>query len=157
MPGLLAAFSWGDLAYVALSIFLVLVGLALAYALYQVGVTFKRLSAFISGVENEVLPVVGKVGGTVDGVNAQLGKVDLMTDSAVDAVAAMDTAVRAVSMAVTRPVVKISGLATGVRHGASSLRARRDWPGAVATGKDAAARREADLFEELQRRAQGGA
>ena len=152
MPGLLAAFTWGDLAYVALSVFLFLVGLALAYALVQLGVTFRRLSTFIRGVENEVLPVIGKVGGTVDGVNEQLGKVDQMTDSAVDAVAAADTAVRAVSGAVTRPVVKLSGFATGIRHGAASLRARRDWQAAVATGKVAAARREADLYEELQRR-----
>lgn len=157
MPGLLAAFTWGDLAYLALSVFLFLVGLTLAYALLQVGVTFRRLSAFIRGVEQEALPVIGKVGGTVDGVNAQLGKVDQMTDSAVDAAAAVDTAVRAVSMAVTRPVVKISGFATGIRHGASALRARRDWQGAVATGKDAAVRREADLLEELQRRGQGTA
>lgn len=148
----LLAFSWGDGAYLALSVFLVLVGLALAYALFQVGVTFRRLSTFIQGVESEVLPVIGKVGGTVDGVNAQLGKVDQMTDSAVDAVAAADTAVRAVSMAVTRPVVKLSGFATGIRHGAAALRARRDWSGAVATGKSAATRREADLYEELARR-----
>jgi hypothetical protein len=153
VPALLA-FTWGDLAYLALAVFLFLVGGALAYALYQVGVTFRRLSTFISGVEDEVLPVIGKVGGTVDGVNAQLGKVDQMTDSAVDAVAAADTAVRAVSMAVTRPVVKVSGFLTGVRHGASALRARRDWNGAVATGKAAAARREADLFDELERRGQ---
>lgn len=152
MPGLLAAFTWGDLAYLALSVFLLLTGLTLAYALFRVGVTFQRLAAFIRGVETELLPVIGKVGGTVDGVNAQLGKVDQMTDSAVDAVAAVDTAVRAVSMAVTKPVVKISGLATGVRHGAAALRARRDWRGAVETGKQAAARRESDLLDELQRR-----
>lgn len=152
MAGLPLAFAWGDVAYAALSVFLVLVGLALAYALVQLGVTFRRLSTFIKGVESEVLPVIGKVGGTVDGVNAQLGKVDQMTDSAVDAVAAAETGVRAVSMAVTKPVVKLSGFATGIRHGAAAMRARRDWGGAVATGKVAAARREADLFEELQRR-----
>lgn len=152
MLGLLAAFTWGDLAYLALAFFLVLVGVALAYALYQVGVTFRRLATFIGGVEKEALPVIGKVGETVDGVNAQLGKVDVMTDSAVDAAAAADTAVRAVSMAVTRPVVKASGFATGIRHGAAALRARRGWKPAVEVGKEAAARRERDLLEELQHR-----
>ena len=152
MPGQLVAITSGDLAYLALSAFLALVGLALAWALYQLGVTFRRLSTFIRGAENEVLPVIGKVGETVDGVNAQLGKVDQMTDSAVDAVAAADTAVRAVSTAVTKPVVKLSGFATGIRHGAAALRARRDFKSAVATGKEAAARREADLYEELRRR-----
>jgi len=152
VPGLLATFSWGDIAYGALSVFLVLTGLGIAYAFFRLGETFSRLSTFIRGVEKELLPVIGKVGGTVDGVNAQLGKVDQMTDSAVDAVASVDTAVRAVSMAVTRPVVKLSGLAAGVKHGSSALRARRDWRGAVDTGKEAAARREADLLAELQRR-----
>ena len=152
MPALLAAFTWGDLAYLALSVFLFLTGLALAYAFLRLGETFRRLSSLISGIEREALPVIGKVGGTVDGVNSQFGKVDQMTDSAVDAVASVDTAVRAVSRAITTPVLKISGTAAGVRHGVAALRARRGWSDAVATGKDAAARRERDLLEELQQR-----
>lgn len=152
MPGLLAAFTWGDLAYLALSVFLFATGAALAYAFFRLGETFRRLSALISGIEREALPVIGKVGGTVDGVNAQLGKVDQMTDSAVDAVASADTAVRAVSRAITTPVLKLSGFAAGVRHGSAALRARRGWQGSVAVGKDAAARRERDLLEELQQR-----
>jgi hypothetical protein len=62
----------------------------------------------------------------------------------------VDTAVRAVSMAIARPVQKVSGLAAGLTHGAASLRARRDWSEAVRTGKEAAARREHDLDEELR-------
>ena len=59
-------------------------------------------------------------------MNGQLDKVDQVTDSAVDAVDSVDTAVRAVSMAITRPVQKISGFAAGVAHGAATLKARRD-------------------------------
>lgn len=144
------AFAWSDVAYLALSVFLVAVGLSLAYAFLRLGGTLARLSAFIKGAENEILPVISKVGGTVDRVNGQLDKVDQMTDSAVDAVASVDSAVRAVSFAVTRPVRKISGLAAALTHGASELRASRDWRSAVAAGKDAAARRERELDEELR-------
>jgi uncharacterized protein YoxC len=144
------AFTLGDLAYLALSVFLVATGAAVAYAFFRLGETFQRLSTLIRGIEREALPVIGKVGGTVDGVNAQLEKVDQMTDSAVDAVASVDTAVRAVSRAITTPVLKRSGAAAGVRHGAAALRARRGWHDAVAVAKDAAARRERDVLAELQ-------
>jgi len=144
------AFAWSDVAYAALSVFLVAVGLAVAYAFVRLGGTLARVSAFIKGAENEILPVIAKVGGTVDRVNGQLDKVDLMTDSAVDVVQSVDSAVRTVSSAVTSPVRKISGLAAGLSHGASELRASRDWRSAVAAGKDAAARRERELDEELR-------
>jgi uncharacterized protein YoxC len=144
------AFSFSDLAYVALSIFLIAVGLALAYAFLRLGGTLSRLSAFIKGTQDEVLPVINKVGGSVDRVNSQLDKVDVMTDSAVDAVDSMDTAVRAVTLAITRPVQKLSGLAAGVTYGAAELRARRDWRSAVEAGKAAAVRREQELAEELR-------
>jgi hypothetical protein len=47
-------------------------------------------------------------------------------------------------------VQKISGLAAGVSHGAATLKTRHDWREAVQTGKEAAARRERDLEEELR-------
>ena len=153
MPASLAAFTWGDLASLALAVFLFATGAAIAYAFFRLAGTFQRLSALLKGVEREALPVIGKVGRTVDGVNAQFAKVDQMTDSAVDAVRSVDTAVRAVSHAVKTPVLKISGFAAGVRHGSAALRARRGWSASVATGKDAAARREHDLLQELEQRA----
>jgi uncharacterized protein YoxC len=146
----LVAFSAGDLAYLALAVFLVLVGLGLSWALVRLAVTFDRLSSFIRGTEQEVLPVINKVGGSVDRVNAQLDKLDTATTSAVDAVEAVDEAVRTVSFAVKRPVQKLTGLSAGVSHGWASLRARRGWRDAVDEGKAAAARRERDLEEELK-------
>jgi uncharacterized protein YoxC len=142
---MVAAFAWSDAAYIALSIFL----LAVAYAFVRLGGTFGRLSAFIKGAEEEFLPVIGKVGGTVDRVNGQLDKMDLVTDSAVDTVDSVDTAVRAVSFAIKRPVQKLSGLAAAVTYGLADLKAHRDVGRAIATGKDAAARREQELEEEL--------
>jgi uncharacterized protein YoxC len=147
---LVAAFSWGDLWRLALAVFLIAVGLSSAYLLVRLGGTVGRLSAFISGAEREILPVINKVGGSVDRVNGQLDKVDQITDSAVDAAASVDTAVRTVSRAVTRPVQKVSGLATGVSYGAADFKSKRDWRHAVQAGKEAAARREEELVEDLQ-------
>jgi uncharacterized protein YoxC len=151
----LAAFSWNDLADLALAVFLFAVGLSLAYAFVRLGGTLARLSAFIKGAQQEVLPVINKVGGSVDRVNAQLDKVDQVTDSAVDAADSVDTAVRAVTYAIQRPVQKVAGLAAGLTHGAAALRVERDFRGAVERGKDAAARRERELGDELTRADEG--
>ena len=51
-------------------------------------VTFDRLSSLLRSSERELIPVISKVGGSVDRVNAQLDKLDPATDSAVDAVEA---------------------------------------------------------------------
>jgi uncharacterized protein YoxC len=146
----LADFSWSDGVDLALAVFLIVVGLALAYAFLRLADVIGRVSGFVRRTEHEVLPVIRKVGGTVDRVNDQLDKVDQVTTSAVDAVAAVDRAVRAVSTAVTVPVQKISGLVAGVTYGASSLKTHRNWSGAVQAGKEAAARREHDLAEDLK-------
>ena len=147
---MLLALSAGDAAYYALAVFLVAVGLGLGYMFLRLAGTFARLSSFIQGTEREVLPVISKVGVSVDKVNGQLDKVDQVTDSAVDMADSADTAVRAVSMAIARPVQKLSGLAAGISHGISELKARRDFGAAVRVGKDAAARREHDLADELR-------
>jgi uncharacterized protein YoxC len=147
---LVAAFTWGDLWRLALAIFLLAVGLSSAYLLVRLGGVVGRLSSLIKGAEHEVLPVINKVGGSVDRVNGQLDKVDRITDSAVDAADSVDTAVRAVSLAVTRPVQKVSGFAAGVSYGAADFKERRDWRHAVQAGKEAAARREQELTDELR-------
>lgn len=148
---LVAAFTWGDLWRLALAVFLLAVGLASAYLLVRMAGTVGRLSALIKGTEREILPVINKVGGSVDRVNAQLDKVDRITDSAVDAAESVDTAVRTVSRAVTRPVQKVSGLAAGLSYGAADFKTKRDWKHAVQAGKDAAARREDELMEDIER------
>jgi uncharacterized protein YoxC len=147
---LVAAFTWGDFWRIALAVFLLAVGLSAAWFLVRLAGTVDRLSSLIRGTEESLLPVIDKVGGSVDRVNGQLDKVDRITDSAVDAADSVDTAVRAVSMAVTRPVQKVSGIAAGVSSGASDFKGRRDWRHAVQAGKDAAAQRELDLAQELR-------
>jgi hypothetical protein len=147
---LVAAFTWGNLWELALAVFLFAVGLSLSYFFVKLAGTAEEASTFIRGAGDSALPVIDKVGGSVDRVNGQLDKVDKITDSAVDAADSVDTAVRAVSLAITRPVQKVSGFAAGVSFGAADFRARRDWRHAVQAGKEAAARRESDLLDELR-------
>jgi HAMP domain-containing protein len=146
----LAEFTSIDALWIALSVFLALVGIALAYALIRLGGTLRSLSSLTQGLEREMLPLIAKAGGTVDRVNAQLDKVDLVTDSAVDAADSLDTAVRAVTIALTRPVKKISGLAAGLAHGMAAFRIRHDVRGAYASGRAAAGRREQEIEDELR-------
>ena len=153
---MLLAFSLSDLGDIALAAFLIAVGVGLFYAFFQLGELFHRLGNLVKGAEREVLPVIAKVGGTVDRVNDQLLKVDTMSDSAVDAVESVDRAVRAVSYGVSTPVQKAVGLVTGLKFGAASLRVDRDWRSAVAEAKEAAARRERDFVVELGRRSGPG-
>lgn len=143
------AFTSGDAARYLLAFFLLAAGLGLGWALLTLATVFSRLASLIRGTERELLPVINKVGGSVDRVNSQLDKLDAVTTSAVDAVDAVDQAIRTVSFGVRRPVEKLAGVSSGLSHGWAALRAQRGWRGAVATAKEAAARREADLEEEL--------
>ena len=126
---MVVAFSFGDLADLALAVFLSRSGVGLGWAFLRLAVTFDRLSSLIRGAEREVLPVINKVGGSVDRVNAQLDKLDTATDSAVDAVEAVDEAVRTVSFAVKRPVQKLAGL-LGRRRRTAGRRCARAAAGA---------------------------
>jgi hypothetical protein len=144
------ATSAGEVADYLLAFFLLVTGLGLGYALFRLAGVFERLSSLIAGAEREALPVVNKAGGTIDRVNGQLDKLDPATDSAVDAVIAIDQAVRALSFSVRRPIELIVGVTTGISHGWSTLVAKRDWRSAVASAKEASARRQADFEEELR-------
>jgi uncharacterized protein YoxC len=144
------AYSSGEVVDIALAIFLLLTGAGIAWVSLELGATLQRLSSLIRGTQDEVLPVVSKLGTTVDHVNAQMEKVDRITDSAVDAADSADTAVRAVSLAVTRPVQKVAGFAAGVTHGFADLKKTRNWRSAADAAKAAAAAREQELEEELR-------
>ena len=145
-----ASFETIDVLWIALSGFLVVVGITLAFMLVRLAATIRSTSSLVQGLEKEVLPLINKAGGTVDRVNAQLDKLDRVTDSAVDAADSLDTAVRAITIAITRPVQKVSGLAAGLSHGLSAFRVRHDVRGAFQSGRTAAARREHEIEEELE-------
>jgi hypothetical protein len=144
------AASASDIADYALAVFLILTGIGLGFALLKLADVFNRTASFIRSSEREVMPVIHSAGGTVDRVNSQLDRIDPATASAVDAVEAVDEAVRAVSFAVKRPIEKLVGLSAGASHGFATLRKRRSMSAAMQSAKEAAARREADFEAELQ-------
>jgi len=144
------AFSAGDAAYWGLAIFLVLLGVGSLFALVKLGQMFDKVSSLVRGAERDALPVVVKTGGTVDRVNYQLDKLDTVTDSAVSMADSADTAVRAVSTAISKPVEKVSGFTAGVAHGFASFRKSRSMSDAMDTAKEAARRREDDLAQDLR-------
>lgn len=146
---LLADFTASDVAWIALAIALVAGGIGMTYALLRLGQALSQVTRSIERTEGEVLPVINKAGGTIDRVNRELDKVDVMTDSAVDAVRAADTAVRTVTSAIATPVQKLAGLIAGLRYGFSSFLTHHDVNEAMRAAREAAARREADLAEDL--------
>jgi hypothetical protein len=145
------AASASDWADYALAFFLIVVGLGLGYALFKLAAVLQRAASFIRSSERELMPVIAKTGGTVDRVNRELDKIDPATDSAVDAVIAIDETVRTLSFAVKRPIEKLVGITAGTKHAWATMRAKRDLKAAVASGKEAAERREADFQEDLRR------
>jgi hypothetical protein len=146
---LLAEFTTVDGVWIALTIFLLAVAAGLTLVLVRLAGSITRLTSLIEGLERETLPVINEAGQTVVRVNAELDKADLVTTSAVDAADGIDTAVRAVTLALVRPVQKVSALGEGVAHGVAALRARRDPRAAYRTGRAAAERREQEIAAEL--------
>ena len=63
---MVGAFTWSDVADLALAIFLIVVGVGLGWALLTLSGTLMRLTSFIRGAQDEILPVINKVGGSVD-------------------------------------------------------------------------------------------
>jgi hypothetical protein len=149
------AFEFIDGLWIALSVFLVLVALGLTYVLVRLGGTVGQLTSYLKGLERETLPVINESAGTLQRVNAQLDKADLVTDSAVDVADSVDTAVRAVTFAITRPVLLVAGLAEGIAHGVASLRVRKSPRRAYEAGREAARRREQEVADELSRSGTG--
>jgi uncharacterized protein YoxC len=116
---------WSDLLKLALSIFLIVTGVGLAYLFLRMAGVFQRLGVSVTRITDEVVPILNKAQTTVDGVNLELMRVDEMMKTAVGATKGAEKTVQTVSSAVTAPVRKLTGLAAGAREAVATLRARR--------------------------------
>lgn len=85
------------LMWLGLAVLFALAGLGLGYVLWRLGRILRRAERDLHRTVDEVVPLIAKAGVSMDRVNDQLGKVDVMMDSAVDMTEALDTAVRSVS------------------------------------------------------------
>jgi uncharacterized protein YoxC len=116
---------WSDVLKLALSIFLIVTGLGLAYLFLRMAGVFQRLGSALTRITDEVVPILNRAQTTVDGVNLELARVDEIMKTAVGATKGAEKTVQTVSTAVTTPVRKVTGLAAGVREAVATLRARR--------------------------------
>ncbi|MDI9598063.1 MAG: DUF948 domain-containing protein, partial [Acidobacteriota bacterium] len=83
------------LSYAA-AFFFVLVAIAAAYALFKAGATLGRVDSVLDDVDKQAVPLMQKAGTTLDGVNANLGNVDQITQDVAeitDKIEAMASAV----------------------------------------------------------------
>jgi len=147
---LLLSSTAGSIAYWALAFFLIAIGLTLGYAFLRLAGVFGRVSSLVKGVEDELVPVLNKAGGSIDRVNGQLDKLDVVTDSAVDAVGSIDTGVRAIAGAVKLPAKKIAAVSAGLVHGLATFKVERDFASAMAAARFAAQERENRFAEEYR-------
>jgi hypothetical protein len=116
---------WSDVLKLALSIFLIVTGLGLAYLFLRMAGVFQRLGSALTRITDEVVPILNRAQTTVDGINLELARVDEIMKTAVGATKGAEKTVQTVSTAVTTPVRKVTGLAAGLREAVATLRARR--------------------------------
>jgi hypothetical protein len=116
---------WSDVLKLALSIFLIVTGLGLAYLFLRMAGVFQRLGTALTRITDEVVPILNRAQTTVDGVNLELARVDEIMKTAVGATKGAEKTVQTVSSAVTAPVRKLTGFAAGAREAVATLRARR--------------------------------
>jgi uncharacterized protein YoxC len=111
----------GAIMKIAIGAFFVLFGVGIVFALFRLGTVFKRLSSILTDANTQVIPLLTRVGSTLDGVNSELGKVDQITGSVAEIVKTAEQATTAVHSAVAKPIRKIAGMAAGVSAGVSSF------------------------------------
>ena len=105
----------------ALSFFLVVTALALAYVLLKMGGTFSRLNIFLKRLDQEVIPLLSKLQVTMEEVNSELAKVDEMMGTLVGVTDRVDATAKALQSAIVSPVKKAASLSAGVSETVSSL------------------------------------
>ena len=116
---------WSDVLKAALSLFLVLTGLGLAYLFLRMAGVFGRLGTSVSRVTDEVVPILSKAQTTVDGVNRELDRVDEIMVTAVNGAKGAERTIQTISSVATAPVRILTGVAAGVKEGLATFVARR--------------------------------
>lgn len=117
--------AWADVLRAALSFFLVIVGIGIAYVCFRLGGILRRMSMTVVRVADEVVPILSRAQTTVDGINLELQRVDEIMVSAVNATRGAEKTVTSLSNAVTAPVKKASGLAAAAKEAMATFRAKR--------------------------------
>ncbi len=117
--------AWADVLRGALSFFLVIVGVGIAYVCFRLGGVLRRMSMTVARVTDEVVPILTRAQTTVDGINLELQRVDEIMVSAVNATKGAEKTVTSISNAVTAPVRKATGWAAAAKEAMATFRAKR--------------------------------
>ncbi len=105
----------------AAAFFLVVVGAGLIYALLRLGGALRAADKLLGDVDGEVVPLLKQATETLDGVNAELDKVDVVMSSVVDVTEKVDQTTRAVESAISVPARKAAAFGAGVSQAVSSF------------------------------------
>ncbi len=116
---------WSDVLKAALSLFLLLTGLGLAYLFLRMAGVFGRLGTSVTRVTDEVVPILSKAQTTMDGVNREIDRVDEIMVTAVNGAKGAERTIQTISSAATAPVRLLTGVAAGVKEGIATFVARR--------------------------------
>lgn len=111
----------GTIMKLAIGFFFVLFGVGTAYALFRLGSVLKRVTGILADANTQVIPLLTRVETTLDGVNAELGKVDQITGSVAEIVKTAEHTATAVHSAVAKPMRKMAGVVAGVSEGVTSF------------------------------------
>ena len=105
----------------AAAFFLVVVGIGAIYALVRLGGAMGKADKLLADVDTEVVPLLKQATETLDGVNTELDKIDVVMTSVVDATGKVDQTTRAVESAISVPAKKAAAFGAGVSHAVSTF------------------------------------
>ncbi len=105
----------------AAAFFLVVVGIGVIYALVRLGGTLGSAEKLLTDVDTEIVPLLKQATETLDGVNTELDKVDVVMSSEVDVTEKVDQTTRDVESAITVPAKKAAAFGAGVSLAVSSF------------------------------------
>ena len=118
----------------AAAFFFVLVAIFLAYALFKAAKVLERADKVLADFDENGIPLMQKAGGTLDGVNANLGNVDEITKDVAGITDKLDRMASSVEGAVTTPARKAAAFSAGVQSAVSNF-IKRDKSGDAASGE----------------------
>jgi len=108
----------------ALAFFLVVVAIGLVYLLVKAGKVLGSLKKIVTDLDTELVPLLEKIGTTVDEVNQELDKVNEITGSVVGMTQRIDNTSRAVESALSKPAKKAAAFTAGAQQAVSSFVSR---------------------------------
>jgi uncharacterized protein YoxC len=111
----------------------VVVAIFLAYMLFKAAKALERVDKVLADVDENGIPLMRKVGNTLDGVNSNLGNVDEITKDVAGITDKLDKMAGSMETAVTTPARKAAAFSAGVQSAVSNFM-KRDKAADAASG-----------------------